>query len=329
MGSDAILVGDRIADFLLRGADGATRSFHAWHVGQPLCLLALTATDTPAREALRAFAAAPADAARLLLVADGARAALATDDAALETYEAPLPVLQALTGGAASGWRLLRLDQALRLQEGTDDAAAIVGLTARAAMPGGQAGSAEDFAPVLHVPAVLEPALCAEAIAFLRERRRGGQASGVVVIERGQPQFRLDPSIKMRREAVLDDPALEARIHERVQRRVLPEIRRAFQFQVIRREPFKVIGYAAGQGYFRAHRDNESSDTAHRRFAITLNLNTGEYEGGLLRFPEFGPRLYRAEAGAALVFSCSLLHEATDVVAGTRMALTGFFWGER
>ncbi len=329
MGESAILVGDRIADFLLRGADGATRSFHAWHVGQPLCLLALAATDASARQALSAFAAVATDAARLALVPEGARAALATDDAALETYEAPLSVLRALTGGAASGWRLLRLDQALRLLDSTDDAAGIAGLAAAAVVPGGQAGPAKDFAPVLHVPAVLEPALCAEAIAFLRERRGGGVASGVVVIERGEPQFRLDPAIKMRRETVLDDPALEARIHERVQRRVLPEILRTFQFQVTRREPFKVIGYAAGQGYFRAHRDNESSDTAHRRFAMTLNLNTGEYKGGLLRFPEFGPRLYRAEAGAALVFSCSLLHEATDVVAGTRIALTGFFWGER
>jgi hypothetical protein len=37
-------------------------------------------------------------------------------------------------------------------------------------------------------------------------------------------------------------------------------------------------------GFFRAHRDNLSPATAHRRFALTLNLNES-YQGGQLRFP--------------------------------------------
>ena len=53
----------------------------------------------------------------------------------------------------------------------------------------------------------------------------------------------------------------------------------------------------------------------HRRFAVSLNLNTGDYEGGCLRFPEFGPHLYVAPAGGAVVFSCSLLHEEATAVA--------------
>ncbi|MEC7118316.1 MAG: hypothetical protein VXW65_00215 [Pseudomonadota bacterium] len=27
---------------------------------------------------------------------------------------------------------------------------------------------------------------------------------------------------------------------------------------------------------------------AHRRFAVSLNLNTGAYDGGALKFPAFG-----------------------------------------
>ena len=46
---------------------------------------------------------------------------------------------------------------------------------------------------------------------------------------------------------------------------------------------------------------------------MTLNLNTGGYEGGALWFPEFGRQLYAPEAGGAVVFSCSLLHEALPV----------------
>ncbi len=36
---------------------------------------------------------------------------------------------------------------------------------------------------------------------------------------------------------------------------------------------------------------------------MTLNLNTEEYEGGELRFPEFGPNLYRPGTGDAVIFS--------------------------
>jgi predicted 2-oxoglutarate/Fe(II)-dependent dioxygenase YbiX len=77
-------------------------------------------------------------------------------------------------------------------------------------------------------------------------------------------------------------------------------------------------------GFFRPHRDNTTKGTAHRRFAVTINLNTEDYEGGDLRFPEFGSRLYRAPTGGAVVFSCSLLHEATPVTKGIRYAFLPF-----
>jgi predicted 2-oxoglutarate/Fe(II)-dependent dioxygenase YbiX len=60
---------------------------------------------------------------------------------------------------------------------------------------------------------------------------------------------------------------------------------------------------------------------------VTINLNR-EFEGGDLRFPEFGPRLYRAPLGGAIVFSCSLLHQVTQVTAGTRYATLPFLHDE-
>ena len=115
-------------------------------------------------------------------------------------------------------------------------------------------------------------------------------------------------------------------------RRLLPEIVRAFQFPVTRFEVPKVVRYSAPEGsrpggFFRPHRDNTTPDAAHRRFAMTLNLNDG-YEGGALTFPEFGPALYAPPAGGAIVFSCSLLHEATEVRSGDRYVLLTFFYGE-
>ena len=80
--------------------------------------------------------------------------------------------------------------------------------------------------------------------------------------------------------------------------------------------------------FFRAHRDNTTAGSAHRRFACTINLNAEDYDGGELRFPEFGPQTYRAPTGGAVVFSCSLLHEATPVRRGNRYAFLPFFYNE-
>ena len=58
---------------------------------------------------------------------------------------------------------------------------------------------------------------------------------------------------------------------------------------------------------------------------MSLILNDG-YEGGGVRFPEFPGNEYRPPAGAALVFSCSLLHEVMPVTKGRRFGLFGFYW---
>ena len=111
--------------------------------------------------------------------------------------------------------------------------------------------------------------------------------------------------------------------------RLAPEILKVFQFEVTRIERYIVACYdAADGGYFRPHRDNTTSATAHRRFAVSINLNAEEFEGGDLRFPEFGRQTYRPPTGGAVVFSCSLLHEATPVTRGTRYATLPFLFDE-
>lgn len=61
---------------------------------------------------------------------------------------------------------------------------------------------------------------------------------------------------------------------------------------------------------------------------MSINLNTEEFEGGELRFPEFGDQRYRPESGTAIVFSSTLLHEAMHVTRGTRYVLLAFLFGE-
>lgn len=185
-------------------------------------------------------------------------------------------------------------------------------------------GPASRTAPVLIVPEVLGPEVCKRLIAHFE--RTGGQPSGVLDLSGAAPQWRPDPAVKRRRDLMLEDSALIREVEAAVAARVLPEIRKCFHYAVTHHEPFKLVCYEEGSGYFRPHRDNESRDTLYRRFAMTINLNTGEYEGGALQFPEFGLQTYRPPLGGGIVFSCSLLHEATDVTRGRRYAVLGFFY---
>jgi predicted 2-oxoglutarate/Fe(II)-dependent dioxygenase YbiX len=106
-------------------------------------------------------------------------------------------------------------------------------------------------------------------------------------------------------------------------------VKRAFGWQASEIERYLITRYGEhDQGFFSAHRDDVTAGTAHRKFAVTLNLNTGEYEGGELRFPEFGRRTYQPPAGGATVFSCALLHEATPVTRGVRYAFVPFLYDE-
>jgi predicted 2-oxoglutarate/Fe(II)-dependent dioxygenase YbiX len=108
----------------------------------------------------------------------------------------------------------------------------------------------------------------------------------------------------------------------------LPEIQKAFGFAVTRVERWTVACYAANEGgHFAAHRDNGTPGTAHRKFACSINLN-GDFEGGDLRFPEFGWRRYRPPVGGAVVFGCALLHEVTPVTRGVRYAYLPFFYDD-
>jgi peroxiredoxin len=182
-------------------------------------------------------------------------------------------------------------------------------------------------APILLVPFVFEPELCRELIDHYLSH--GGEDSGFMRDVRGKTVAVMDYSHKRRMDCEIADQDLINRTQERLARRLVPAIRQAFQFNVTRIERHIVACYdAADGGHFRAHRDNTTLGTAHRRFAVTLNLNSEEFEGGELCFPEFGRRRYKAPTGGAVVFSCSLLHEATPVSKGRRYAFLPFLYDD-
>ena len=182
----------------------------------------------------------------------------------------------------------------------------------------------ESPAPVLVVPRVLDETWCSELIS--KWRRDGSEATGVEASREGRRVDVAADDRKRRRDHVVGDPGLMQRLTSHVGRRVIPELQKAFAYRASRFEGFKIVCYGAGDGgFFHAHRDNLSPATAHRRFGLTVNLNGG-YEGGELRFPEYGPDLYRPRAGAALLFSSSLLHEVLPVTSGERFSLLSFLF---
>jgi len=185
------------------------------------------------------------------------------------------------------------------------------------------------FAPVLYVPKVLDQAFCRELIAAFEA---GDPERGTVFGQHGDEEkgdYVVDPETKVRRDFYIDDPGLKDRIKQALVRRVAPEIKKAFTRDIAGVEDYKVVCYDGAEGgKFRPHRDNTTEWHAHRRFAMTLNLNKEEFEGGALRFPEYGPDLYSPDSGDAVIFSCSLMHEATPVTAGRRFVLLSFMFDE-
>jgi predicted 2-oxoglutarate/Fe(II)-dependent dioxygenase YbiX len=229
-------------------------------------------------------------------------------------------------GATRTGWLLL--DPMLRVVGIWPLEAGAAAMAAFAALPPpAEHAGVPLHAPVLIVPRVFEPAFCRQLIALYDAQ--GGGESGFMRDVNGKTIGVNDPSHKRRKDALIESPALQAQFRARLTARLVPEILRAFQFHATRIERYIVACYdSADQGFFRAHRDNTTRGTAHRRFAVTINLNTGEYEGGDLRFPEFGPQTYRAPVGGAVVFSCSLLHEALPVTAGRRYATLPFLYDD-
>jgi predicted 2-oxoglutarate/Fe(II)-dependent dioxygenase YbiX len=176
------------------------------------------------------------------------------------------------------------------------------------------------------VPDVLGPEQCAELIAVWEQQ--GHRQTGVEASTGGGRAEQRSTQLKRRRDHIVEDPQRSRELATTIGRRVMPELAKAFAYHASRFEGFKIACYqASDRGFFRAHRDNLSPATAHRRFALTLNLNDN-YQGGQLRFPEYGPELYRPAPGAALLFSCSHLHEVLEVTAGRRFVLLSFLFGE-
>ncbi len=219
---------------------------------------------------------------------------------------------------------LFALDRGGRLLAGPSDEGGVGELLAAlATLPREAAFDDACPAPVLAVPNILSPALCRELIAHFEAGKSefGGMAS---VGGDGKFVHKVDGGKKHRYDLVLGprDPFLSP-VMAGILTRCLPEMKKAFHIDIRHTDRILLARYDESGGYFRRHRDNAAPSVAFRQFALSINLND-DYEGGHVLFPEYNGRRYRPRAGAGVVFSCSLLHEAAAVTRGRRYCALTF-----
>lgn len=322
--------GDRFPNFLLADQEGKSRWFLERAKGNLLLILVDLSDD-----ALQGFVAAGAQCAAAgvdrLAIIGGTEAdvaakakALAADFPLLSDGNGKIrEALHRMTGIATPFVVALDANQRVisLMQQGDPVAWALARLSALEPAP--PAVRIEQSAPVLIVPNVLSPDLCRSLIA--RWELMGHDEGAVHSIVDGNEVTRTYHSMKKRRDHRIEDESVLKPLMAVIGRRLAPELDKAFSFQRFKFDRFVITCYDAERGdFFKRHRDNQSPSTADRRFALTLNLNTPEYEGGELVFPEYGSQRYCPPAGGAILFSCSLLHEALPVTKGRRFTLLSF-----
>jgi predicted 2-oxoglutarate/Fe(II)-dependent dioxygenase YbiX len=322
--------GERAPDMVLPSTGGTPTRYYAHAGGRPALLVF---ADEACVVRLHALAEG------LTVIGDARLTVHVVGPPALAGHDLPFPLLQDSDGRAAVAYRTggaptaflldpnLRVRATLPFADGARIAAEVAGLVAELVWDDRRPREITTQAPLLVVPDVLPPQQCAELIAVWE--REGHSETGVESSTGGRRGEQRSAQLKRRRDHIVGDPQRSRALATRIGRCVMPELSKAFAYHASRFEGFKIACYqASDRGFFGAHRDNLSPATAHRRFALTLNLNDG-YQGGQLRFPEYGPELYRPAPGAALLFSCSHLHEVLDVTAGRRFVLLSFLFGDQ
>jgi peroxiredoxin/predicted 2-oxoglutarate/Fe(II)-dependent dioxygenase YbiX len=182
-------------------------------------------------------------------------------------------------------------------------------------------------APILILPNVFEDEFCKKLIAL--HETHGSEESGFMRDVDGKTVQLHDFGHKRRRDHIIQDEEVIRQAQQRFNRRVMPELLKAYQFKATQMERFLVGCYSEEDGgHFVAHRDNTTKGTAHRRFAASVNLNS-DFEGGEVSFPEYGPKSFKPPPGGAVVFSCSLLHAVAKVTRGRRYAFLPFIYDDK
>ena len=328
--------GDRAPNFALPDHEGKVTMFYERVVGRPVTLLFFPPVQPPLRppallaveKAAEQFEAAGVEVYAITGMPPQAVQAIKPKvrvwaDPEGKVSQAFLTQLGAGLDGGAVAAVLDANQRLLRVLSGTADLARRI-LDVYADLPPHANGRVcRANAPVLVMPRLLDQTMCDELIAMFEQ---GEVVEGTVAaVDAGGEAQKVRHTQKKRLDHAIMDPGLNRILQQTIGRRLAPELEKAFNFQGFQFDRFLVCRYAADrQDRFRTHRDNLAPSNQDRRFAMTANLNGDDYEGGELTFPEYGPDRYKTGNGGAVIFSCSLLHEALPVTRGVRYALLTF-----
>lgn len=342
--------GQRGPNFALRSAEGHVERFYDRFIGNMMLLLFYSSRQSAeAAAALRGLAAQT----EALKAAGTAAVAVSRDDlgsirAAKAEFALPYPLYWDQDGAVAASYGLgmaapiggtnacvaYLLDRNQRVLAsftgGSNQAERAMSFLADQA-PAPAVRTISRQAPVLLVPRVFGPDLGERAIAAWRNSHEEGQVAmpsrAYAEDAANKPANTHYLSLKSRLDHVADD-SFNPLLMQTIKSRLAPELLQAFQFRIGAMERVCIGAYDAERGdYFRPHRDNITERTRERRFAVTINLND-DYDGGGVKFAEFSEDVYRPEAGGAVIFSCSLLHEALPVTRGIRIGAFTFLYGQ-
>lgn len=334
--------GDRVPDFFLAGLDGKLRKFIWSFTGAPVALVVVDDLKTIDVEQFAAFAARCRETGVAPVVAAGTPVAAAAPlwsklDAGLLLCDGErkiVPALLAQGGGVSFGQsgmglrlRVIVLDANQRVA-GTFDSRPLLAAAEQLGNlvngvrsdEGGEQVIRTATAPVLVLPRVFEREFCSQVI---RLWQKGDHKDSGVSSRYGNVGMQ---DLKRTEDYMVTEPIMQKAISDRLAYRIGPELVKVFAYdREFGFDAHVVLSYSAeGHHFFSAHRDNGAPTTADRSFAVSLNLND-DFEGGELVFPEYSGVKVSPPAGAAAVFSCSVLHEARPVTRGRRFVLTTFF----
>lgn len=334
--------GDRVPDFVLPGLDGKLRKFVWSFIGKPVALVVADDLKTLDPEQFAHFAGRCAAAAVEIVVAamtpvTSATAPWSKLDRGLLLCDGErkfVPLLLAQGGGVSFGQsgmglrqRVIVLDPDQRIAGSFDSRPLIAAAEQIATLANAVSSRGDDgvvvrapTAPVLVLPRVFEPEFCTQV---MRLWHKGDHKDSGVSSRYGNVGMQ---DLKRTEDYMVTEPMMQKAISDRIAYRIGPELVKVFAYdREFTFDAHVVLSYSAeGQHFFAAHRDNGAPTTADRSFAVSLNLND-DYEGGELVFPEYSSLKVCPPAGAAAVFSCSVLHAALPVTRGRRFVLTTFF----
>jgi peroxiredoxin/predicted 2-oxoglutarate/Fe(II)-dependent dioxygenase YbiX len=186
-------------------------------------------------------------------------------------------------------------------------------------------------APVLVLPRVLSAADCRRLIEVWHRPMPEWEAQNYATtgFQETEGDFKvLNKDYGTLVQMVVRDGEVQRYLDAKLQRRVMPQIAKAFQTKVSRREDYRIACYDAdNDGWLGPHRDNPTKQTRHRRFTLAVTLNAEDFDGGGLCFREYSDRPYLVPTGSAIVWSCALLHEVAPITAGRRFILGTHLFG--